>query len=161
LTRVFRSNDLLFRSGNQFPGSCRPVPHALNGIHHIAFLSQKRISKIGSPGNVFCQVIQDAGKNDESLYAGIPVLTLCRLRQRLIAKIRITLQPLTRFNNFKWICSRDKNLADQRIRIQCNRCDKIIQLIPRKELGRSWNWILRLRQQRGSRTHQHCEYRGQ
>jgi hypothetical protein len=89
----------------------------LYGVHYIAFLSQKRISKVGRPGNVFSQVLQDARKNDESLNAGIPVLIRCGLSQRLIAKIRIALQPLTGLNNFERIRCGDKNLADQRIRI--------------------------------------------
>jgi hypothetical protein len=154
LARIFYTDDLLFSRCREFPGPCGPVPHALYGVHHITFLSQKRISKVRRPGNVFGQVLHDTGKNHESLNTGIPVLIPCGLGQRLISKIRIALDPLTGFDDFKRIRCGDKNLADQRIRIQRNRCDQIIELIRRKKLGGT-RVLLCL--QRGSRTHQHGE----
>jgi len=102
----------LFGSRCQFSRSCGPVPHPLYGVHHIAFLGQKRISKIRRPRYVFGQIFQDTGKNHQSLNAGIPILSLCCLSQRLIAKIRVALQPLTGFDDFKRICCGDKYLAD-------------------------------------------------
>jgi hypothetical protein len=101
----------------------------LYGIHDIAFLSQERITKIRRPRDVFGQVLQDTGKNHKSLNARIPVLIQCGLRQRLIAKIRIALKPLTGFDNFKRIRCGDKKLADQWIRIQRNWRNQIIELI--------------------------------
>jgi hypothetical protein len=129
LARIFHSDDLLFCGCRQFARSRGPVPHSLYGVHHIAFLSQKRISKVRRPGDVFRQVLQDTWKNHESLDAGIPVLTQGCLRQRLITHIRIALQPLTGFDNFKRVRCGDKNLADQWIRIERNRCDQIVKLI--------------------------------
>jgi hypothetical protein len=129
LSRIFHADDLLFGSRCQFSRSCGPVPHPLYGVHYIAFLSQKRVSKVRCPCDVFRQVLQDTWKNHESLDAGIPVLSLRSLSQRLIAKIRVALQPLIGFDNFKRIRSGDENLADQRIRIQRNRRYQIIQLI--------------------------------
>jgi hypothetical protein len=129
LSRIFHADDLLFGCCCQFPRSCGPVPHPLYGIHHIAFLSQKRISKVRRPGDVFVQVLQYTRKNHEGLNAGIPVLIQCSLSQRLITKIRIALHPLTGLDNFQRICCGDKNLADQRIRIERDWRDQIIQLV--------------------------------
>jgi hypothetical protein len=129
LAGILHPDDLLFGGGCQFPRSCGPVSHPLYGVHHIAFLRQKGIPKVRRPGDIFSQVLQDTWKNHKSLNAGIPILIYCGLSQRLITEIRITLKPLTGFDNFKWIRCGDKNLADQRIGIERYRRDQIIKLI--------------------------------
>jgi len=129
LAGILHPDDLLFGGSCEFPRPRCPVPHPLYGVHHIAFLRQKGISKVRRPGDIFSQVLQDTGKNYKGLNAGIPILVQSGLGQRLITEIRITLKPLAGFDNFKRIRCSDKNLADQRIRIQRYRRNQIIKLI--------------------------------
>jgi hypothetical protein len=93
----------LFGGGSQLSRPGRLVSHPLDGIHDVAFLSQKRISKIRGPGNILRQVFQYVRKQNQRLNAGVPVLIPGGLRQRQSLQIWVPQHPLMRLYDFQWI----------------------------------------------------------
>jgi hypothetical protein len=84
--RLFDHDHLLIRNGlcfdvlllvvGQRSTALRFCAHALNGVHHIALLRQKRIAEIRGPLNIIRQTFHYVGQRSHCLNARIPGLFL-------------------------------------------------------------------------------------
>jgi hypothetical protein len=63
LSGVVRSDDSLLARRRQFPRMLRLQPHSLYGVHHVALLTQKSISKICRPRDVLVQPFHKVWKD--------------------------------------------------------------------------------------------------
>jgi hypothetical protein len=134
LSGVVRSDDSLLARRRQFPRMLRLQPHSLYGVHHVALLTQERVPKICRPRDVLVQPFDEVRKHHQGLYARVPVLLLCRLGQGSAREPRASLEPLRGLDEFQRIGGRHQDLAYQRIRVECDRRDQIVELIGRQRL---------------------------
>jgi hypothetical protein len=118
----------------QIAGFLSLLTHALNCIHHIALLRQKRIAEIRCPLDIVCQALDQVGQSGHGLDAWVPRLLGHSIRKGFIFQSGILRQPLLELNNLKRICGGGKGLGQHRIWKERNRCNKGIQLI-RRNLG--------------------------
>jgi hypothetical protein len=95
--------DFLLLVRSQSPGSFCLRPHSLNGVHHIALLSQKSITQIGSPLDVIGQTLYNIGQRSHRFYARIPWLFSNCIRQCFVFEARVLGQPLLKLNEFQRI----------------------------------------------------------
>jgi hypothetical protein len=96
------------------------LTHALNCIHHIVLLRQKRIAEIRCPLDIVSQALDEVGQSSHGLDAGVPGLLGHSIRKRFIFQPRILRKPLLELNNLKRIRGGGKGLGQHRIRKKCN-----------------------------------------
>jgi hypothetical protein len=129
----FRGHRLL-RCRRQVPIGLRGRAELLDRCHDVGLLSQKRIAQVRCPAYVLVQALQHIGKRDQCLDAGVPRLLFRCLHQLGSMQSTVPLQPLLRFHNLKGISGSDQHLREEPVRIKCNRCYQISQLVRRKNL---------------------------
>jgi hypothetical protein len=97
---------------------------ALHCIHHIRLLCQKRVTQVGRPLDVASHPLNHVWKLYQRLDAGIPRLLCHGIRQRFSLEVFVSIHPLLKLDNFKWISRSSESLRQQRIRVQRNRRDE-------------------------------------
>jgi hypothetical protein len=100
----------------------------LNRGHYLVFLTEKGVSKILGPFQVFVHHGQDRGKVHQRLHAGIPVFFLQGSGQTVVFQVRVLVNPPGGLNHFQGIGGGHEHLDQQRIRIQSDRRQHLIQL---------------------------------
>jgi hypothetical protein len=138
----------------QSAGPLSLLTHALDSVHHIALLREKSVTEVGGPLNVIGEAFHHIRKRRHRLNAWIPGLLRDGSDERLILQARVFLQPLLKLDDFQRISGSYQRLAEQRVGIERNRCDKGIKLVGRNLrsllrrrvgwlLQRSVGWLLR------------------
>jgi hypothetical protein len=105
--------------------------HALHGIHHIRLLCQKRVSQVGRPLNVARHPLNQVWKFYQRLDAWVPRLLCHSVRQRLALQVFVSIHPLLKLDNFKWVSGSGECLSQQWIWIESDRRNQRVQLISR------------------------------
>jgi hypothetical protein len=86
----------------------------LDSIHYVGLLGQERVAQVGCPADILIQPRQHVRERNQCLDAGIPILLLGRVHQRLALQVTVLLQPLLGFDHFNWICGRCQDLGKGR-----------------------------------------------
>jgi hypothetical protein len=106
--------------------------HALDGVHDIRRLRQKRVPQFRGPLHVAGKALDHIRHRDHGLDAGIPRLLLHGVGQRLILQILVPRQPLLKLDDFERIGGGHQRLAQQWIGIERDGSDQGVQLIIRE-----------------------------
>jgi len=133
----------LLRRGFKIAGLFRSLAHHLNGVHHILFLVVVGVSERGGPGEVFVHVAKDRGKSGKGLDAGVPGLLVHRLTQGIALKTGMRLYPTIRLDDLLGKGGSRQDLRNQRVRIESDRGNQLLQLVGR--LWGVWNTLGGLR----------------
>jgi hypothetical protein len=112
-----------FAARFQCAGSLRFRAHALNRSHHVLLLRRGSLAQRRGPTKVFRKIFEHARKLRERLYCRIPGLLINSLRERVAAERRIVFHPESCIHYFIRKSGSAKNLRDERIGIQRDRCD--------------------------------------
>ena len=121
----------LLVGGFQIAGGLRFLAHDLNGVHYVLLLVVIRITQRRGPGKVLVHISQHGRKRRQSLDAGVPILLIDGLRQRVALQARIVLQEAIGFHDLRWKRRGRQNLGNQRIRVQRNGRNQLLQLVGR------------------------------
>src|SRR5271166_6594587 len=113
----------------QVPGQLRSLTHRLNRVKHILLAIYVRLSERRGPRQILIHHAQQPTYLCEGLYTGIPRLGIDRLGEGISLQIGMLLQPPVRFDDLRRISRRGQDLRDQRIRIQRDRRDQLLQLL--------------------------------
>jgi hypothetical protein len=105
---------------------------ALHCIHHIRLLCQKRVTQVGRPLDVASHPLNHVWKLYQRLDAGIPRLLCHGIRQRFSLEVFVSIHPLLKLDNFKWISGSSEGLSQKWIWIKRDRRNQRVQLIIRK-----------------------------
>jgi hypothetical protein len=137
---VVHRHDLL-GSAVQPAVSPGPRAHVLHRVHHISLLGQERIPKISGPLDITGQQFKRVRKAYQGLDARVPVLPPGGVHKLRSLDVAVLPEPLLRRHNLQRIGACGQHLAEQRIRVQRNRRDQIIQLVRRQK----WRRLLHVR----------------
>jgi hypothetical protein len=118
----------------QIAGSFGLLTHALDCIHYIGLLRQKRIAEIGCPLDIVSEALDQVGQSGKRLNAWVPWLFGDGIGECLVFQAWVLRKPLLELNNLEWIGRGGKGLGQHRIGKQGNRCDEGVQLV-RRNLG--------------------------
>src|ERR1700722_5660943 len=121
----------LLRCAFQVARLLRTVAHYLNSIHHVLLLIDVSIAEGRGPRQIFVHVGEHRRKFHEGLHTGIPGLRVDFFAELFALKIAMLLQPPVCFHNLIGIGRRCEDLCHQRIGIQCDRRDELLQLFRR------------------------------
>ncbi len=81
------------------------------------------------PRQVLVHICQNRRNLRERFYAGIPGLFVYFLGKRISFQAGMRLHPSLRFDNLGWIGRGCEDLRDQRVRVQRNRRDELVQFL--------------------------------
>ena len=115
----------------QVPGLLRSLTHHLNCVKDILLSVHVRIPERRGPGQTLVHHGKHRRKLRESLYTGIPGLRIDRLGERVSLQIWVLLHPALSLHDFRRIGRGCKDLRDQGVRVQCDRCDQPVQFFGR------------------------------
>ncbi len=121
-------NHLLLRARLEIAGGISFMPQSLNGCRDIGLLIHEGLAQPVCPLRLLNHHVEDLRKRRERLHAFVPLLLLQGGIERVPLKARVCLYPAVRIVNITRICSRDKDLCEQRIRIERNRRKHLVQL---------------------------------
>jgi hypothetical protein len=102
---------------------------ALHCIHHIRLLCQKRVTQVGRPLDVASHPLNHVWKLYQRLDAGVPRLLCHGIRQRFSLEVFVSIHPLLKLDNFKWISGSGEGLSQKWIWIKSDRRNQRVQLI--------------------------------
>jgi hypothetical protein len=143
---------LLLLGGFQIAFILGFLAHPLNGIHDVTLLRQKSVAEIRGPLNVISQQLYHLWQRSKSLNACIPRLLRHGIGKFFVFQILVFVQPLLEQDDFERIRGRGKDLSEQRVGIEGERCYQRIQL-----LGRDLDRLSRFcRRRRLMRHIRHC-----
>ncbi len=134
---VTLDNHLLLRGRLEIAGGLGLLPQFLNRIHHIGLLSQESFTHLLRPGRLFSHHGEDLRKRRQRLHAQVPVHRVQGVIERVPFKARVFLQPAVRFHHLIRISCCYEHLCQQRIRIERNRRQHLVQLLRAECRGRS------------------------
>ncbi len=150
--------------GSRPQTSIRPClrAHPLHRAHHIGLLSEERVPKVGRPADIVGQQVERIRKRDQRLDARVPILLAGGFHARRSLKLAVLAHPLMCLNDLQRIRAGGQHLAEQRVRVQRDRRDQVIQLVRRQKwrsllciLGRRGlldRWL-----RKGRRDQVHCQ----
>jgi hypothetical protein len=98
-----------------------PLAHALDSIHHVAFLRQERIAQVGGPLDIVSQAFHHVGKHGQGLNTGVPRFLPHGIGQRPVLQTRISGDPLLKLDDFERIGGCRQDLGQQRVGIERDR----------------------------------------
>ena len=90
-------------TGFQVPRIFCFCPHALDRIHHVGLLRQKRVSQICRPLDVICQTLDEIRNWSHGLDAGVPRLLGHCIGKSFVLQILVLFEPLLKLDDFQWI----------------------------------------------------------
>ena len=103
--------------------------HALDRVHHVRLLRQKRIAQIGGPLDVFHHLRDDVRQPCQPLDAGIPVFLCDCVGERLVFQVLVLGYPLLELDQLQRIGGCGQNLRQQRVGVQRDGRNQAISLI--------------------------------
>src|SRR6267142_6361019 len=111
------------------PGLTSLLTQGLHGIGHILRLVYVCIAKRRRPRQVLVHVFKNRRELRQGLYARIPVLFVDFFGELVTLEIGMTLHPALRLDNLSWIRGSGENLRNERVRVQGDRRDKLLQFL--------------------------------
>ena len=129
--RLSLGRDGLLLRALQVPGLLRSLTHHLNCVKDILLSVHVRIPEGRGPGQTLVHHGKHRRKLRESLYTGIPGLRIDRLGECVSLQIWMLLYPALSLHDFRRIGRGCKDLRDQSVRVQCDRCDQPVQFFGR------------------------------
>jgi hypothetical protein len=109
---------LLLFAGFEVAGLAGFGPEPLNRGHHVRLLIEKSFSQLLRPGRFLGHHGDNLWERRKGLHAQVPIHCVYGVVQRFALKVRISLEPSVRLCDFIGKCRADKNLRQQRIRIE-------------------------------------------
>ena len=116
----------------QIAGSISFGTQRLHGIHDIVLLSQKGITELLRPVELFIHLLQNLRHRGQRLDGRIPGLLDHGILECLASHFRVGLDPARSLNHFQWVSGSHQNLSQQGVRIEGDRRHQLIQLLLRK-----------------------------
>ncbi len=112
----------------EIAGGISFLPQSLNRCRDIGLLRHESLAQLCCPPHLPNHHVEYLREGRQRLNALVPLHLLQGLIERVPRKARVCLHPLVRCLNISWICSRDKDLCDQRIRVERNRRKHLVKL---------------------------------
>jgi hypothetical protein len=135
--------DILTFDNNLLLGGCHEIaritglrPQSLNGCRDIGLLSHESVTHPLCPRHLRSHHGQYLRESRQRLYGLVPLHLLQGAIERVPRKARVCLYPLVRSRNISRICSRDKDLCQQGIRIERYWRKHLVKLCIAVGLGR-------------------------
>jgi hypothetical protein len=141
-------NHLFLRAGLEIAGGISFMPQSLNGCRDIGLLIHEGLAQPVCPVPLLGQHVEDLRKRRERLNAVVPRLLLQGAIERLPLNALVCMYPTVRTLNLIRIRSRDKDLCEQRIRIERNRRKHLVQLSRAESVGGQCGRLLCKRSER-------------
>jgi len=117
-------DDHLFLVGGKVPSGIGQISDALDRGHHVFELGTDRLAESNHPLEIGLHFVQHFWELNEDLDARMPRL--------VIGCVNLTsalFQVAGRFNHIHGCGRGGQNVGDQRIRVQRNGCDELVELI--------------------------------
>ncbi len=137
LDGVTCDDHLRLRGSLEIAGGISFLPQSLNRCRDIGLLRHESLAEPCCPAHLLNHHVEYLRETRQRLNALVPLHLLQSFIERVPRKARVCLYPLVRCLNIRWICSRDKDLRDQRIRVEPNRRKHLVKLCLAECLGRS------------------------
>src|SRR5579862_503070 len=113
----------------------RHEAQALDRVHHVILLGQEGIAELLGPVELVVHHGEHRRKRGQRLYTWIPALLLEGILQGLVLEGGVLLLPARRFDDFERIGGRHQDLRQQRVGIEGNGRDDLLDFL-RLEYGR-------------------------
>jgi hypothetical protein len=121
-------NNLLLGGRLEIAGGISFMPQSLNGCRDIGLLRHESVAHPLCPILLSSHHGEYLRESRQRLNALVPLHLLQGVIERVPRNVRVCLYPSVRCGNLIRICSRDKDLCEQRIRIERNRRKHLVQL---------------------------------
>ena len=125
----------LLRRGLEVAGGLRLGAQPLDGGGHIGLLGDHRVAHLLGPVELAVHHRQDLRKGHERRHADVPALVLDRSEGGVALEAGIVLRPARRLDHLQRIARRHQGLRQQRIGIEGNRRQQLVELLRRERLG--------------------------
>jgi len=132
LHRVVVDDHLLLGGGLEVAGVDGLLPQPLDGIHHILLLIEERRPQRLRPVDVLSQHRQHRGVVGHRLHRRVPRLDV----DELVARLRMRRQPLLGLNHVQRVRRGRQHLRQQRVGIQGDGGEQLVELVGRQQRGR-------------------------
>jgi hypothetical protein len=109
-------------------GGGRLGPQRLNRLHDLRLLRQEGIPDLAGPADLGVHHLQDLRHRGERLHARVPGFLLHRVLEGLAGDLRVCFLPARCEHDLERIRRRHQDLSKQRIRIERDRCEQLLQL---------------------------------
>jgi hypothetical protein len=113
------------------------LPQFLNGIHYIGLLGQECFAQPLCPCRLLGHHVEDLWKGRQRLHAQVPGHLVQSVIEHVSAKVRVCLHPSVRFRNLIRIGRRYEDLREQRIGIERDRGQHLVQFLRAECRGRA------------------------
>ena len=107
------------------------LAHHLNGVHDVGLLVVVGVAEFGGPGEIRGHILQHGRKWQERLDAGVPGLLIGFGGQFLRLQVAARREPTIGVGDFGRVARSRQDAGDQRIRIESDGRDKLLQLLRR------------------------------
>src|SRR5271156_3873044 len=91
------------------------LAHALHRVHHITLLRKEGVTQVSGPLDTVDELLHQVWERGHGLDAGIPVLVLHGVGERLSFQVRVFPQPILELNEFERIGGRREHLGQERV----------------------------------------------
>jgi hypothetical protein len=113
------------------------LPQFLNGIHDIGLLGQESLTQPLCPRRLLGHHVENLWKGRQRLHAQVPGHLVQSVIERVSLKVRVCLHPSVRFRNLIRVRRRYEDLREQRIGIERDRGEHLVQLLRAECRGRA------------------------
>src|SRR6266850_2475532 len=120
---------LLLLTAVQVAGLASLLTHQLDSIRHILLLVGVCVPERRSPGKVLVHIFKNRRKLREGFHTGVPRLFVDFFCQLFTFEVGVTLDPAVRLDNFSRISGSSENLCNERVRVQGDGGDELLQLL--------------------------------
>lgn len=127
---------LLLRRRLEVAGGSGPSTQALHRVGHVLLLAKHGVAQLLGPFELVAHHRQNLGEGDQRLDADIPTLVLDRRHRGIALEIGISLHPTRRLDDLQRIGRCHQHLRQQRVRIECDRRQHLVELLGRERLWR-------------------------
>ena len=138
--------DRLLLAALQVARVLRLGSQTLHGVHDVLLLREEGVAQLLRPVELLVHHRQHVRKRDQRLHGRIPGLLLHLLRNGVALDLRMLLGPARGLHDLERIGRGHEDLRQQRVRIQRDGCDDLLQLF-----GLEWRRLRLSRALRGSR----------
>jgi len=118
----------LLRSVNQGLRLLCLQAHGLHSVHHVSGLVVIGVAELRRPGGVFREIVEGGRKGRETFDSRVPIHGVRPGGALIGRQIHVLVEPGIGRGDLVRIRSRRQYLSDQRVRIEGNRGDELIQL---------------------------------
>ena len=130
-TRVLEIDPVLI-GRRQTARGIRFASQVLHRIHDLRFLVEESIAEVFGPIEFLVHHVEDLRKRDQRFDARVPFGLLCRAHCAVAVQPRIAPRPTRRLDDFSRISRGHQDLRQQRIGIQRDRRQHLVELLLRK-----------------------------